>query len=218
MRIPGRAHNPLRLLTRGFATRMQRGRERDGIPPAQGAAPGGGRHPGRRHAGCRDRVGLRPAAARTGHGSRARPPARPGPARTTPSAAANALLMAVWRRKPAGPVMVHSDQGSQRISKSWCDFLAAPRLGPSMSRRGNCHGDAAAKSFCQLLKRQRIKHKTDVTPGNAWQDVFDYIEMFCNPKRRHGCNNRLSPAAFERRYFEPSWVPDSLVAIHQAKS
>ena len=116
--------------------------------------------------------------------------------------AMNALLMAVWRRKPVEPVMVHSDQGSQFTSKDWRDFLTAHQLEPSMSRRGNCHDNAVAESFFQLLKRERIKRKTYATRDDARQDIFDYIEMFYNPKRRHGFNDRLSPAEFERRHFE----------------
>ena len=50
-----------------------------------------------------------------------------------------ALLMAVWRRKPAGKVLVHSDQGSQFTSLEWASFLKHHNLEHSMSRRGNCH-------------------------------------------------------------------------------
>lgn len=58
----------------------------------------------------------------------------------------NALLMAVWRRKPTDPVMVHSDQDSQFTSKDWREFLTEHRLEPSMSRRGNCHDNALPKA------------------------------------------------------------------------
>jgi putative transposase len=115
--------------------------------------------------------------------------------------ALNALLMAVWRRRPTNEVMVHSDQGSQFASYDWQDFLKEHGLVPSMSRRGNCHDNAVAESFFQLLKRERIRRKIYTTREQARQDVFDYIEMFYNPKRRHGNNNRLSPVEFERRYF-----------------
>ncbi|WP_373889453.1 IS3 family transposase, partial [Massilia sp. TS11] len=107
--------------------------------------------------------------------------------------AMNALIMAVWRRQPTAEVMVHSDQGSQFSSYDWRDFLAAHGLLQSMSRRGNCHDNACAESFFQLLKRERVKRKIYATREEARQDVFDYIEMFYNPKRRHGFNGRLSP-------------------------
>ena len=70
-----------------------------------------------------------------------------------------------------------------------------------MSRRGNCHDNAVAESFFQLLKRERIRRKTYATREQARSDIFDYIEMFYNPKRRHGYNNRLSPVEYEKQYF-----------------
>jgi putative transposase len=116
--------------------------------------------------------------------------------------ALNALLMAVWRRQPKQTVTVHSDQGSQFSSYDWQDFLKAHNLQASMSRRGNCHDNAVAESFFQLLKRERIRRRIYSTREEARQDVFDYIEMFYNPRRRHGYNNRLSPANYEKQYFE----------------
>lgn len=116
--------------------------------------------------------------------------------------ALNALLMAVWRRQPKETVMVHSDQGSQFSSCDWQAFLKAHNLQQSMSRRGNCHDNAVAESFFQLLKRERIRRKTYLTREDARQDVFDYIEMFYNPKRRHSNNDRLSPVNYEKLYFE----------------
>ncbi|WP_440088878.1 IS3 family transposase [Pseudomonas fragariae (ex Marin et al. 2024)] len=118
----------------------------------------------------------------------------------TSDLAIDALLMAVWRRKPKQEVMVHSDQGSQYSSSDWRSFLKANNLVASMSRRGNCHDNAVAESFFQLLKRERIKRKIYSTREDARSDVFDYLEMFYNAKRRHGFNNQLSPVEFEKRY------------------
>lgn len=112
-----------------------------------------------------------------------------------------ALLAAVWRRKPKKSVMVHSDQGSQFTSYEWGAFLAAHNLQPSMSRRGNCHDNAVAESFFQLLKRERIKRKIYKNRDLARQDIFDYIEMFYNPIRRHGHAANLSPVNYEQQYF-----------------
>ncbi|MCU1720059.1 IS3 family transposase [Pseudomonas sp. 5P_5.1_Bac1] len=119
----------------------------------------------------------------------------------TSDLAIDALLMAVWRRKPKQEVMVHSDQGSQYSSSDWRSFLKANNLVASMSRRGNCHDNAVAESFFQLLKRERIRRKIYTTREDARSDVFDYIEMFYNVKRRHGFNNQLSPVEYEKRYF-----------------
>ena len=82
--------------------------------------------------------------------------------------------MAVWRRNPKAQVMVHSDQGSQYTSYDWQSFLREHGLEGSMSRRGNCHDNAVAESFFQLLKRERV--------------------------RRHGFNNQLSPVEYEEQY------------------
>ena len=66
-----------------------------------------------------------------------------------------------------------------------------------MSRKGNCHDNAVAESFFQLLKRERIRRHVHPTHPAARADVFDYIEMFYNPKRRHGSIGRVSPVVFE---------------------
>jgi len=109
----------------------------------------------------------------------------------------DALLMAVWRRKPKQKVTIHSDQGSQYTSGDWQDFLKAHNLAASMSRRGNCYDNAVAESFFASLKTERIRRKIYKTRQEARSDVFEYIEMFYNPKRRHMKNGMLSPVDFE---------------------
>jgi len=71
----------------------------------------------------------------------------------------DALLMALWRRQPRAPVIVHSDQGCQFTGHEWQTFLRDHNLVSSMSRRGNCHDNAVAESFFQLLKRERIRRR-----------------------------------------------------------
>ena len=110
-----------------------------------------------------------------------------------------ALLAAVWKRKPAPGVLVHSDQGSQFTSDDWQAFLKAHHMVPSMSRRGNCHDNAVAESFFSALKKERIKRRIYPNRATATSDVFDYIEMFYNPIRRHGSAGGVSPVEFERR-------------------
>ena len=111
-----------------------------------------------------------------------------------------ALLMAVWRRRPKDEVIVHSDQGTQYASGEWRAFLRDHGLVPSMSRRGNCHDNAVAESFFQLLKRERIKRKIYASREEARRDVFNYIELFYNPIRRHGNNGNVSPMNYEKSY------------------
>ena len=71
-----------------------------------------------------------------------------------------------------------------------------------MSRRGNCHDNAVAESFFQLLKRERIKKKIYGTREEARSDIFDYIEMFYNSKRRHGSSDQMSPTEYENQYYQ----------------
>ncbi|SVJ70617.1 integrase catalytic subunit [Klebsiella pneumoniae] len=106
--------------------------------------------------------------------------------RMTKEIVLNALLMAVWRRNPQKQVLVHSDQGSQYTSHEWQSFLKSHGLEGCMSRSGNCHDNAVAESFFLLLKRERIKKRIYGTRDEARSDIFDYIEMFYNSKRRHG--------------------------------
>lgn len=113
-----------------------------------------------------------------------------------------ALTLAVWRRKPARGLMLHSDQGSQFTGGDWQAFLKAHGIVCSMSRRGNCHDNAVAESFFQLLKRERIKRRIYTTRADAAGDVFDYIEMFYNPRRQHGSNQGLSPVEYEKQFLE----------------
>lgn len=120
--------------------------------------------------------------------------------RITKEIVLDALLMAVWRRNPTSTVTVHSDQGSQYTSHDWQSFLKTHDLEGSMSRRGNCHDNAVAESFFQLLKRERIRRKIYTTRNEARSDVFDYIEVFYNVRRRYGSNNQLSPVEYEERY------------------
>ena len=111
--------------------------------------------------------------------------------------AIDALLMAVWRRRPIKPVIIHSDQGSQYSSGDWQKFCQKHNLTPSMSRRGNCWDNAVAESFFSSLKKERIKKRIYKTREMARADVFDYIEMFYNRTRRHSYLGGVSPEVFE---------------------
>ncbi|WP_455426605.1 IS3 family transposase [Dryocola sp. LX212] len=112
--------------------------------------------------------------------------------------ALDALMMAVWRRKPDGEVIVHSDQGSQYGSDDWQRFCRANNLAPSMSRRGNCWDNAVAESFFSSLKKERIRKRIYKTRDLARADIFDYIEVFYNRSRRHRHLGGVSPEAFEQ--------------------
>lgn len=108
----------------------------------------------------------------------------------------DALMMAVWRRRPSKQVIVHSDQGSQYGSDDWLRFCRANRLEPSMSLRGKCWDNVVAEPFFSSLKKERIKKRICRTRDLARADVFDYIEVFYNRTRTQPpwC---VSPEAFE---------------------
>lgn len=110
----------------------------------------------------------------------------------------DALMMAVWRRKPKNQVLIHSDQGSQFSSDDWRRFCTAHNLQPSMSRRGNCWDNAVVESFFSSLKKERIKKRVYKTRDLARADIFDYIEAFYNRTRRHSHLGDISPEAFEK--------------------
>lgn len=112
--------------------------------------------------------------------------------------ALDALMMAVWRRRPGSEVIVHSDQGCQYGSDDWQRFCRANNLAPSMSRRGNCWDNAVAESFFSSLKKERIRKRIYKTRDLARADIFDYIEVFYNRARRHSHLGGVSPEAFER--------------------
>jgi len=107
--------------------------------------------------------------------------------------------MAVWRRKPKSPVIIHSDQGSQFGSDTFLRWCKDNRLSPSMSRRGNCWDNAVAESFFSSLKSELVKKRIYATREQARSEIFDYIEGFYNRVRRHRHLQQLSPYEFERR-------------------
>ena len=111
----------------------------------------------------------------------------------------DALMMAIWRRGRPNAVLHHSDQGSQYTSEQFQLLLKSNGVTCSMSRSGNCWDNAAMESFFSSLKTERIARKTYRTRDQARADVFDYIERFYNPTRRHSTLGYLSPMDFEKK-------------------
>ena len=109
-----------------------------------------------------------------------------------------ALLNALWRRRPKDSVVVHSDQGSRFNSDARARFCRDHHVERSMSRRGNCYDNAVVESFFSSLKKERIRGKTYLTRDEARADIFDYIEIFYNRKRRHSKLGMMSPSEFEQ--------------------
>lgn len=109
----------------------------------------------------------------------------------------DALLMAIWRRGKPKALLHHSDQGSQYTSEPFRLLLADNGVSCSMSRLGNVRDNAAMESLFSSLKTERTARKTYRTRAQAKADVFDYIECFYNPKRRHSTLGYISPIEFE---------------------
>ncbi len=111
----------------------------------------------------------------------------------------DALMMAIWRRGKPDALLHHSDQGSQYTSEQFQRLMADNGVTCSMSRSGNVWDNAAMESFFSSLKTERIARKTYRTRDQAKADVFDYIERFYNPTRRHSTLGYLSPMDFEKK-------------------
>ena len=119
---------------------------------------------------------------------------------TRSDATAQALSMALWRRKPRpGTLLHHSDRGVQYACAAYRSLLAAHGIARSMSRRGNCHDNAVAESFFGTLKSELVHRTRYRTRAQARASVFEWIECWYNRRRRHSSLNYVSPEAFEAR-------------------
>ena len=110
----------------------------------------------------------------------------------------DALLMALWKRKPPRGLIWHTDRGSQYASKSHRALLKAHGLRQSMSRKGNCWDNAVAESFFHTLKIELTHHEQFKTREEAKQKIFKYIEVYYNRARMHSANDYLSPVDYEQ--------------------
>ena len=111
--------------------------------------------------------------------------------------AIRALAMALKRRGPDVGLLHHSDQGSPYASEDYQTILEARGITCSMSRRGNCYDNAVMEAFFSTVKNEVGDWYE--SHGEAKGQLFDYIEVFYNQRRRHSSAGRMSPAAFERR-------------------
>ena len=110
-----------------------------------------------------------------------------------------AFTRAIVRRQPGAELMVHTDQGSQYVASEFKQALKQHRITLSMSRRGNCWDNAVVESFFHSFKVEAIHGERFRTRWELEREVFDYIERFYNPKRRHSSIDYCSPEDYERR-------------------
>jgi putative transposase len=107
--------------------------------------------------------------------------------------------MALWQRNPES-VIHHSDQGTQYTSIAFGLRCKQAGVRPSMGSVGDAYDNAMCESFfatleCELLERKRFRNQAE-----AKMAVFDFIEAWYNPYRRHSTLGHLSPLNYERRH------------------
>jgi transposase InsO family protein len=110
----------------------------------------------------------------------------------------DALDMAVQRRLPGEGLLAHSDRGTQYASDHYQRVLGRHGIECSMSGVGQCWDNAPMESFFATLKKELVHHDDYLTRADARASIFEYIETFYNPKRRHSALGYLSPANYER--------------------
>ncbi len=114
----------------------------------------------------------------------------------------DALRMALWRRRPPPGVVHHSDRGSQYTALSFGECLKEAGVFPSMGRVGSALDNAMAESFVSTLKAEMATAPRPFPTREAARTaVFEYIEGFYNPTRRHSSIGYMSPADYERANF-----------------
>jgi len=118
--------------------------------------------------------------------------------RITAELANDALVMAVWKRKPNKGLMLHSDRGSQYASGLYQKTIKEHGFICSMSRKGNCWDNAPSESFFHTLKVELVHHRRYRTREAAKQDIFEYIEVFYNRQRRHSTIGYHTPLGYEK--------------------
>ena len=109
----------------------------------------------------------------------------------------DALMMAIWKRKPLRGLMVHSDRGNQYASDLYQKTIKEHGFICSMSRKANCWDNAPSESFLHTLKTELTHHRRYQTREEAKQEIFEYIEVFYNRQRRHSTIGYQTPLGYE---------------------
>jgi len=113
----------------------------------------------------------------------------------------DALQMAIWRRcPPEGKTICHTDHGSQYTSWAFGRRLRAAGLLGSMGSIGDCFDNSLAESFFGTLQLELLDRHRWQTREELASAIFDYLEAFYNPHRRHSSIGNFSPAEFESRH------------------
>jgi transposase InsO family protein len=122
--------------------------------------------------------------------------------RMTKNLVSQSLLRTIAAKRPAAGLIHHSDRGSQYCALEYTSLLDRFGMRASMSRKGNCYDNAPMESFWGVLKNEQIHHCRYATRQDAIQDITGYIEIFYNRQRKQARLRFLSPAAYERLFYE----------------
>ena len=118
----------------------------------------------------------------------------------------DALNMALWQRRPSA-VIHHSDHGSQYTSIEFGKRCREAGVRPSMGSVGDAYDNALAESFFATLECELLDRRSFKTQVEARMAIFEFIEGFYNPRRRHSSIGYLSPITFERQYAATALEP-----------
>lgn len=110
---------------------------------------------------------------------------------------ADAMEMALGRRRPSAGLLHHSDRGVQYASDAYQSLLQGHQIAVSMSGKGDCWDNAVMESFWATLKTELVHHEHYATRDQARRSIFEYIEVFYNRKRLHSSLGYVSPETFE---------------------
>jgi transposase InsO family protein len=118
------------------------------------------------------------------------------------SLSAEMVLTALYRgirtRRPGAGLIIHSDRGVQYACKDFRQVLEKHRFVQSMSRKGDCWDNAVAESFFGILKSELVHHERFKGPQDTLKELFEYIEVFYNRKRKHSTLGYQTPVRYEQ--------------------
>lgn len=114
----------------------------------------------------------------------------------------SALEMALHRRRPDPGLVHHSDKGCQYTAVLFTKRCVKAGIEVSMGSTGDCFDNACCETFHATLKKERIYRHSWPTRAAARSAIFEYIEGWYNPRRRHSTLAYLSPIEFERAHAE----------------
>jgi putative transposase len=115
----------------------------------------------------------------------------------------DALQMALAQRRPDPGLIWHSDQGSQFVSLAFGQQARAAGIAQSMGSRGDCYDNSVAESFFATLKKELVDRRSWPEKAELRTEIFDFIEIFYNRRRRHSTLGMLSPVDYENSTLDP---------------